>query len=519
MNDNRKMVTKRPLIILLFLLIVLMVAFPLTLFSSEPAKIIQFRQGAKETTVEGTVEVAKPHRYLLRASKGQEMEVRLFVKKNPIALEHAISIEMKAPREDKGRNAKQAFIAHEIDHIFSWRGPDFTWDGFLPESGDYSIVISSIGKQATYELKIRIDWKNRLTGELNGEQLLLAARYGRLDLVSHLIEQGIDVNFSDAQGDTPLHKAAMENRIAVVKFLITKGADVNRRNRPSIKSYEFENGDTPLHYAVRSGAYDVAEFLIANGAGVNADGWLNGPPLNEAAAAGPRRFYSRNFMYCNPITVAKLLLDKGANLGNSNPLFIAAIDASKDMLEFLIAKGAKVNAKNDGGRTPLFGAALEGPKDIIDFLVNSGATVNWKDESEITPLHIAAEGGKNEIIELLIMRGADIEAEDRNGSTPLKEAVRYGNKNAVELIISKGADVNATSRWGQTPLHTAAFHGQTEIAELLIAKGANVNAKDANGKTPLKWAHESSGNPGFVRKTKEQILETAAVIKKHGGIE
>ena len=512
------MVTRRSAIIPLFLLPFIVLAIPSALFSSDLAKRIQFGRGEKGVTVEGTVEVEKPHRYLLRASKGQEMEVRLFVKKNPMALGHAISIEIRAPKEGKARNAREPFVVHEIDHNISWRGPDFNWNGFLPESGDYSIVISPIGKRASYELKITIETKSRLTGELNREQLLLAARYGRLDLVSHMIAQGIGVNFSDDQGDTPLHKAAIENRTAVVKLLIAKGADVNRRNTPRIKSYEYENGDTPLHYAVRSGAYDVAEILIANGADVNADGWLCGTPLSEASCAGPRNHYSRNFMYYDPINLARLLFDKGANI-EAVPLHNSASYAGKDMLAFLIAKGAKVNAKDDGGRTPLFGATWEGPKDIVEFLVDSGAIINVKDKYGVTPLHIAAEGGKTEIIELLIERGADIEAEDRDGSTPLKRAVRHGNKNAVELIILRGADVNAPDRWGQTALHTAAFYGQTKIAELLIAKGANVNVRDIGGRTPLKSAHKSSANPGYVLKTKEQILDTAAAIKKHGGVE
>ena len=56
----------------------------------------------------------------------------------------------------------------------------------------------------------------------------------------------------DAEGWTPLHWAAANGHIHVVKFLIEKGADVNRPNENDISAEE---------WARQKGHHEVAEFL------------------------------------------------------------------------------------------------------------------------------------------------------------------------------------------------------------------------------------------------------------------
>jgi ankyrin repeat protein len=55
-----------------------------------------------------------------------------------------------------------------------------------------------------------------------------------------------------------------------------------------------------------------------------------------------------------------------------------------DVAEFLIEKGADIDARNNLGRTPLFGAIVTEQQDIVKMLINKG----------VTPLHnnIATRG-------------------------------------------------------------------------------------------------------------------------------
>lgn len=78
-----------------------------------------------------------------------------------------------------------------------------------------------------------------------------------------------------------------------------------------------------------------------------------------------------------------------------------------DLARFLIAKGAKVNARDDQGKTPLFNAAAF--REDTTFLV------------------------------FLIQAGADVNATDRYGNTPLAAATRSLNRPAIKILLAAGA--------------------------------------------------------------------------------
>lgn len=70
------------------------------------------------------------------------------------------------------------------------------------------------------------------------------------------------VKATNKDGNTPLHWAALDNRLRIAEILVSQGADINARNR---------NGNTPLHWAKLSDkGHEVAEFLISKGADVKA---------------------------------------------------------------------------------------------------------------------------------------------------------------------------------------------------------------------------------------------------------
>ena len=170
-----------------------------------------------------------------------------------------------------------------------------------------------------------------------------------------------------------------------------------------------------------------------------------------------------------------------------------------------------LNAKEDVyGATPLHMAAANGNKKIAEFLITKGADLNARNDNGGTPLVYAAQIGHKEVAELLIDKGADVDEEDGFGATPLRHAVGKGHKEIAEMLIAAGADVNWIGKQaGTTLLHEASIKGQKEVAKLLIAKGVNINAKVASGPkqglTALDAAHETN-HP-----------ETADLLRKHGG--
>ena len=86
--------------------------------------------------------------------------------------------------------------------------------------------------------------------------LHIAAEKGYGDVAMFLIENGADVNLTDANGNTPLifiiHKIG---NLEITKRLLEKGALVNVQNR---------TGETALMYAAWRGHSDIAQLLLEN---------------------------------------------------------------------------------------------------------------------------------------------------------------------------------------------------------------------------------------------------------------
>jgi uncharacterized protein len=69
------------------------------------------------------------------------------------------------------------------------------------------------------------------------------ATSGLLNAVKYLVEKtGADVNAADHEGNTPLHNAAARGDVEMIKYLVSKGADVTRVNREGQTTADMANG-------------------------------------------------------------------------------------------------------------------------------------------------------------------------------------------------------------------------------------------------------------------------------------
>ncbi len=210
-------------------------------------------------------------------------------------------------------------------------------------------------------------------------------------------------------------------------------------------------------------------------------------------------------------------LEKGASIKGQNdegltPLHVAVqIDLDlqagqkKTMLvEYLIKKGADVNAPDGNGCKPLY-CVGSGLLDIMICLINHGADVFSRDDKGNTLFHHLAEKvGLLDVMYYNSLRGNGINlsfcqfaklfdpcAKNHLGETPLHTAVWHNNGLGVTFLRHLKAPVCAINALGRTPLHYAAIKG-TCFSELLIeVKGADsvdVTARDSYGCTALHYA-------------------------------
>jgi len=134
----------------------------------------------------------------------------------------------------------------------------------------------------------------------NGWNILhrLAQQDVPVEIAEILVAAGADVNAKNADGDTPLTVACERGRTDLVKYFISKGADVT----PAAGAFKA----TGLHMAAAKGYGDLAELLVASGA-----------PLNTKDSAGRTPLYYAD-RYGNA-AIAKTLEAKGAKGGCKTP--------------------------------------------------------------------------------------------------------------------------------------------------------------------------------------------------------
>ena len=116
------------------------------------------------------------------------------------------------------------------------------------------------------------------------------------------------------------------------------------------------------------------------------------------------------------------------------PLMLSAVNGKVDIAEFLLSRGAKVDAVDSGNETALHYAAFRGPEDIVTLLLAKGADPNARSKSLWTPLMSAASEGHSKIVRDLIAKGARKELKNGQGQTARQIAEAAGHKEAAELL-------------------------------------------------------------------------------------
>ena len=176
----------------------------------------------------------------------------------------------------------------------------------------------------------------------------------------------------------------------------------------------------------------------------------------------------------------------GADINDGRTsLHSAAFHDDLKAAEYLVGRGADINAKNNYGSTPLHYAAWKDALKVAEYLVGRGADINATSDDGETPLQIAAWSDALKVAEYLVGRGADINAKTNDGGTPLHSAASNDALKVAEYLVGRGADINAKSKGGWTPLHSAAWKDALKVAEYLVGRGADINAKNNDGETPL----------------------------------
>jgi ankyrin repeat protein len=300
----------------------------------------------------------------------------------------------------------------------------------------------------------------------------------------------IDANKADVDGDTPLIAASYRGRIEIVKFLLAKGADVNKSGGKA--------GDTPLIIASWKGHTEIVKLLLANGADaskMDKDGETALYSASEEDHAG----------------IVEILLKAGADPNKANnkgetPLFVATRGGHVTSVRALLkSRGIQVDQADKDGWTPLMIASQYGAPFCARALLKAGADPNKAKPDGVTALHVASFNDKVDVVkELLAAKDIDPFKKNRDGKTALdqakSESVRKLLREAMG-ITTRWRNMNAEQRRGLKPM----------LLKRMIAKGLK-NGKNATFTEPIIYANYSYRTLKPVNNKNKNITSFGLVI-------
>ncbi len=351
--------------------------------------------------------------------------------------------------------------------------------------------------------------------------LCFAAENGHLDIVKLLIEKNADIN-KRSNGETPLMLAIRENHMDVAKELISKGADVN----PT----ESFTGMSALMWAATYGDVDIVKQLLDKGAKYNHIHQKSGQTALMMAAKGGHKKVVELLLSQNDINVTKsdndqeTALDKASNfpeiaemissrakiLGSLTPA-ISPLEITEDKSPSLTNDPSSLEKRKSLRFTTssFITEDKQGEKEII---INVASRTNLNLELDRELLKAVRKGDPG-VVDTLLTQGASSNAANVLDTTALMFAAQIGSRDITSMLLKAGADPNVQDQTKDNALIIAVREGFTDVALELIKGGARADPpkEDFKGMTPLMWA-ATRGDSNMVR---ELLLNGADVNFVH----
>ena len=275
------------------------------------------------------------------------------------------------------------------------------------------------------------------------------------------------VEMKNPRGGYAIIEAVRLNNYDLVQYLLSHHADVKK---------VYDDGNTILLYAVKEKVRnDIIAALIKAGADVNATD-SSGYSLLMLAVRD------------NNLELLKVLLDNYADFSGKTP-------DGKNILSFALENNAS--------------------KEVLEQLLIKGADVNATDEDGSVLILRALAAGKEDVAKLFMQYGADINAENANHDTVLTYVLE--NKTGDDFvadIFTHSLDVkNNLPKYNKPLWKILAEQNKIDLLKIVLQNMGGGAVADANGEIPVVYAMDNSEN----QKLKEVIFAALneAVLKSH----
>lgn len=321
-----------------------------------------------------------------------------------------------------------------------------------------------------------------------------------------------------------IQQAAANDDLAKVSEFIDGGIDVNSRHQ----------GKTALYHAICNDSSAMMRLLLSRGADTSLrDGWDPDWPDRFTAVENAARLSAKAAM--------QELLAHGFSVEDSNALYFAACESNAEMLELLFDNAE--SSMSDAARQHAFAIALresagrrscelvrwvlekrgdertrddhwQGALDcafltvfqgltglrscpnsqecdqaiqVLEILIEADASVNAHsdDSSKCTALHYTIQlCAPPKLVAFLLDHGADVNFRGPAGRSPFFQLLEHpkATEELVKMFTDAGAIIGPPDSTGQTGLHCVR---KSSITSWLLKSGADICAVDDQGETPL----------------------------------
>lgn len=222
----------------------------------------------------------------------------------------------------------------------------------------------------------------------------------------------IDLNKPNKKGITPLHIAASEGHVDVLRILVEAKVDINVANN---------DGTRAVFMAAQYGYIDALKTLIEAKADLNI-------PRNDGITS----------------------------------VFMAAQNGHADTLKILgEAGGVNFNIPDKNGANAIYIAAQNGHEDALQVLLKTNANINKSTNMGTTPVCIAVKNNHTKTAKVLAEAKADLNIPTNDGWYPIHLATYFDNMAIITLLAEHGADLEKVNK-NLNPLNIAEAGNQMD---------------------------------------------------------
>lgn len=263
-----------------------------------------------------------------------------------------------------------------------------------------------------------------------------------------------------------------------------------------------------LHEACILGDLSLAQELVEKeGAPVNGSPSVPNPmlpvdeqeltPLHGAVSSGNLplvQFLVKKGAHVNAQNVGGLFNQSGDTSEAMTPLHIACDKQHESIVMYLVGRGADLYKKNMAGDTSLHIICLLGLSSLLRQIVDlprstlPDLNLDVRSSHLLNLLHCAADAGSVETAEILLENSVGVNSFDDEKKTPMHYACAKGSLSMVKLLLKHGAIVDLADTSGRTPFLFACSADSVDLLKYLIERGAQLDYESAKGNTALHIA-------------------------------